>query len=62
MPDEHQQRVEVQVAVLHAARARRRAPPERGEAVQRAVEERAIAELQEDAIRDPVQRPPDNRS
>ena len=35
---------------------------ERREPVQRAVEDRLIAELQEDAIRNPVQRTPDQRS
>ena len=59
MPNEHEQRVQVQVAVLHAGQAAGGAPAERGEAVQRAVEELLVAELQEDAIRNPVQRPPD---
>src|SRR3954447_17168219 len=59
--EHNEQRVEVQAAVLDASQNRRCALTERSHAVQRAIKDFLIAEPQEDAIRNPVQRPCDER-
>src|SRR5215468_6163652 len=59
--EEREQRVEMQVAVLHVRQAGGGAPPQRSEAVERTVEERPVAETEKDLLRYPDERPPDQR-
>src|SRR5215471_10137953 len=59
--EEREQRVQMQVAVLHARESCRGAPSERRETVQRAVEQRPVAETEEDLLRYPDERPADQR-
>src|SRR5436190_14291987 len=55
---EHQEGIELQAAALEAAQHARGALPERGEPMERAVEEAPVAEVQEHAPRDPEERAP----
>src|SRR5436190_20428988 len=56
---QHQRRIEVQAAGLDAAEQSGGAATEGAEAVQRAVDQQTVGQAQEDAVRDPDQRPVD---
>ncbi len=58
--DQREQHVEVQVAGLQAAHHPRRALRERGDSVQRAIDQRAVGELEEHVLGHPEQRAADD--